>query len=327
MWALGCMLFQLLSGEELVPTDVNQDVTADYIDAAATWTDAKLHMRIHSQVPNEFAQNLLKKLLLVDPTARMSAADVLAHPFLTGQRGKNHQEVLENVALVHQTQRNAQATLHALVDAHQNTEQLLEQLGHVTAQLSSLKQALLRGYFDAAEATVPTSFVVVRDRPSCVTSSDMDRLVASSATALLACVRSVALRTVHGSTITQALAVLTNGQPLYLYLVDEVSGEVVVGGDDGMRRGEGLYPIPIHPSDTSLLTSMLPLLVGGLKVLAHERRGRYVDNATRTWMEDALDMNEEEMGVRMFEDMACKDATHTRVSSRRGVEKTQALVS
>ncbi|RLO12439.1 hypothetical protein DYB28_009408, partial [Aphanomyces astaci] len=94
----GCMLFQLLSGEELVPTDVNQDVTADYIDAAATWTDAKLHMRIHSQVPNEFAQNLLKKLLLVDPTARMSAADVLAHPFLTGQRGKNHQEVLENVA-------------------------------------------------------------------------------------------------------------------------------------------------------------------------------------------------------------------------------------
>ncbi|RHZ26625.1 hypothetical protein DYB31_009715 [Aphanomyces astaci] len=286
----GCMLFQLLSGEELVPTDVNQDVTADYIDAAATWTDAKLHMRIHSQVPNEFAQNLLKQLLLVDPTARVSAAEVLAHPFLTGQRGKNHQAVLENVALVHQTQRNAQATLHALVDAHQNTEQLLEQLGHLTAQLSSLKLALLRGYFDAAEATVPTSFVVVRDRPSCVTSSDMDMLVASSATALLACVRSVALRTVHGSTITQALAVLTNGQPLYLYLVDEVSGEVVVGGDDGgMRRG-GVYPIPIHPSDTSLLTSMLPLLVGGLKVLAHERRGRYVDNATRTWMEDALDM-------------------------------------
>ncbi|RHY75416.1 hypothetical protein DYB30_012743, partial [Aphanomyces astaci] len=310
----GCMLFEMLSGEELVPTDVNQDVTADYIDAAATWTDAKLHMRIHSQVPNEFAQNLLKQLLLVDPTARVSAAEVLAHPFLTGQRGKNHQAVLENVALVHQTQRNAQATLHALVDAHQNTEQLLEQLGHVTAQLSSLKQALLRGYFDAAEATVPTSFVVVRDRPSCVTSSDMDMLVASSATALLACVRSVALRTVHGSTITQALAVLTNGQPLYLYLVDEVSGEVVVGGDDGgMRRG-GVYPIPIHPSDTSLLTSMLPLLVGGLKLLAHERRGRYVDNATRTWMEDALDMdNEAEMGVRMFEDMACKDATHESV--------------
>ncbi|RQM24057.1 hypothetical protein B5M09_007610 [Aphanomyces astaci] len=313
--SISCMLFQLLSGEELVPTDVNQDVTADYIDAAATWTDAKLHMRIHSQVPNEFAQNLLKQLLLVDPTARLSAAEVLAHPFLTGQRGKNHQAVLENVALVHQTQRNAQATLHALVDAHQNTEQLLEQLGHLTAQLSSLKQALLRGYFDAAEATVPTSFVVVRDRPSCVTSSDMDMLVASSATALLACVRSVALRTVHGSTITQALAVLTNGQPLYLYLVDEVSGEVVVGGDDGgMRRGgEGVYPIPIHPSDTSLLTSMLPLLVGGLKVLAHERRGRYVDNATRTWMEDALDMNDEEMGVRMFEDMACKDATHESV--------------
>ncbi|RHY05917.1 hypothetical protein DYB36_013432 [Aphanomyces astaci] len=141
----------------------------------------------------------------------------------------------------------------------------------------------------------------------------MDRLVASSATALLACVRSVALRTVHGSTITQALAVLTNGQPLYLYLVDEVSGEVVVGGDDGRRGGEGVYPIPIHPSDTSLLTSMLPLLVGGLKLLAHERRGRYVDNATRTWMEDALDMNEEEMGVRMFEDMACKDATHESV--------------
>ncbi|RLO13867.1 hypothetical protein DYB28_014604, partial [Aphanomyces astaci] len=72
----------------------------------------------------------------------------------------------------------------------------------------------------------------------------------------------------------------------------------------------------IHPSDTSLLTSMLPLLVGGLKVLAHERRGRYVDNATRTWMEDALDMNEEEMGVRMFEDMACKDATSRHVSVR-----------
>ncbi|KAF0696188.1 Aste57867_13048 [Aphanomyces stellatus] len=48
MWSFGCMVFQMLSGQELVPTDINQNVVLDYIHKAATWTDEKLRQRIEA---------------------------------------------------------------------------------------------------------------------------------------------------------------------------------------------------------------------------------------------------------------------------------------
>ncbi|KAF0713762.1 hypothetical protein As57867_004210, partial [Aphanomyces stellatus] len=84
MWSFGCMMFQMLSGEELVPTDINQNVRLDRMHKAATWTDEKLRQRIDEFIVGEDANDLVKRLLVVDPTERWSATAVLRHPYFTG---------------------------------------------------------------------------------------------------------------------------------------------------------------------------------------------------------------------------------------------------
>ncbi|KAF0716669.1 hypothetical protein As57867_002715, partial [Aphanomyces stellatus] len=63
MWSFGCMMFQMLSGEELVPTDINQNVVLDRMHKAATWTDEKLRQRIDTFIVGEDANDLVKRLL------------------------------------------------------------------------------------------------------------------------------------------------------------------------------------------------------------------------------------------------------------------------
>ncbi|CAK4758002.1 unnamed protein product, partial [Aphanomyces euteiches] len=67
MWALGCMMFQLWTGIELVSTDVNQDVVPDRIEIAATWTDEKLKAYIEENIQCRVKRDLLQHLLVVDP--------------------------------------------------------------------------------------------------------------------------------------------------------------------------------------------------------------------------------------------------------------------
>ncbi|KAH9111025.1 hypothetical protein AeMF1_006954 [Aphanomyces euteiches] len=70
LWSLGCLMYQMWTGVELVSTDINQDVVDDRIETAATWTDEKLKQRIVAKVANSVAQDLLLKLLVVDPKKR-----------------------------------------------------------------------------------------------------------------------------------------------------------------------------------------------------------------------------------------------------------------
>ncbi|CAK4154566.1 unnamed protein product, partial [Aphanomyces euteiches] len=63
LWSLGCLMYQMWTGVELVSTDINQDVVDDRIETAATWTDEKLKQRIVAKVANSVAQDLLLKLL------------------------------------------------------------------------------------------------------------------------------------------------------------------------------------------------------------------------------------------------------------------------
>ncbi|KAF0706077.1 hypothetical protein As57867_006809, partial [Aphanomyces stellatus] len=63
MGSFGCMSFQMLSGQELIPTDINQIVVLGHMHKAATWTDDKLSQRIETFIVDEDAQDLVKRLL------------------------------------------------------------------------------------------------------------------------------------------------------------------------------------------------------------------------------------------------------------------------
>ncbi|ETV96421.1 serine/threonine protein kinase, variant [Aphanomyces invadans] len=278
MWALGCMLFQMVSGEELVPTDVNQDVTADSIHIAATWSDAKLCRRIESQVANQHAQDLLKHLLVVDPASRVSAAAVLDHPFLTGEPGHASTAVVHAFQDIQASHRDVEARLNLLLESAQTTDHLIQT---ARTQLTTLKQSVVRGVFDASEATVPTSFVVFPMRlTSAASSSHIEAAIAQHLRALLASVKSIAQATLRGDALAQVMTSLTNGQPLYLYLVDEVQGSIV------LHDPNHIYPVEIHPQDTSFLAAVVPLLLDGLQAVARAQRATGQSNAA--WF-DAYD--------------------------------------
>ncbi|CAK4067124.1 unnamed protein product [Aphanomyces euteiches] len=81
VWSLGCMMFQMWSGEELVSTDINQDVVASQIEVAANWTDNKLEERIKSQIRDRDARDLLLRILRVHPSDRLSLDVMLEEPY------------------------------------------------------------------------------------------------------------------------------------------------------------------------------------------------------------------------------------------------------
>ncbi|RHY72784.1 hypothetical protein DYB30_008025, partial [Aphanomyces astaci] len=46
-WALGCLMFEMVSGMQLVPTNRDQEILPRFKRMAATWTDQALHKYIH----------------------------------------------------------------------------------------------------------------------------------------------------------------------------------------------------------------------------------------------------------------------------------------
>jgi calcium/calmodulin-dependent protein kinase I len=82
VWALGCVLFEMLSGDQCFPVK-EKDTEAkfysriqkgDYTFNGAAW----IHI-------SPEGKDLVSKLLVVDPTKRLSATEALKHPWITGE--------------------------------------------------------------------------------------------------------------------------------------------------------------------------------------------------------------------------------------------------
>ncbi|KAF0712818.1 Aste57867_4646 [Aphanomyces stellatus] len=81
VWAFGVLKYEMYSGEELVPTDNNQDVCDRNLEEAASWTQENLNKRIRSKISNALVCSLLENLLVVEPKNRMSMSSVLDHVY------------------------------------------------------------------------------------------------------------------------------------------------------------------------------------------------------------------------------------------------------
>ncbi|KAF0689010.1 Aste57867_19486 [Aphanomyces stellatus] len=80
-WALGCLMYELWTGRELVETDNHQHVEEDQIKTAATWTNDKLAELIKANVMHPHAQDLLKHLFVVEKEKRWTMDQVLKHTY------------------------------------------------------------------------------------------------------------------------------------------------------------------------------------------------------------------------------------------------------
>ncbi|KAF0697593.1 Aste57867_11731 [Aphanomyces stellatus] len=244
MWSFGCMVFQMLSGQELVPTDINQNV---------------LRQRIKTFIPSEEAQDLVMRLLVVDPTTRLSATDALNHPYFTGIR--DTRAMIAKLEEMKQTQAKICSQVAEVAESEMLRGRLLEKSSETleTATLE-LERDVASVLLEANDVVVPTSFVVL----PCKTLTG-DSVDATKVTSFMAHLWNTGkmLQAAKGSSVSALVSKLTADGPLYLYLIDEGTGAVVI-----TEEMDSVYPIEIPiRDDNSFLLMNLPFIQSTFKSL------------------------------------------------------------
>ncbi|KAF0702794.1 Aste57867_7744 [Aphanomyces stellatus] len=261
IWAFGCMLYQMYSESELVPTDRNQDVEDEAIARAATWTNDELRERIRHKIPNALARDLIESLLVVDPDCRMNIKQVLAHPYFHVESTSSNALILSKLdKLDYKITSGFQDISTKLTDVTTLTREGLN-------DLAKTKEELMRGIFQATEVLVPTSFVILpfnlRDK-----TIDVENALEETS-GFLHKITKMGERFMDATKANKAIGpiirIVTPGAPLFLYLIDEVNGSPVVPD-----KPDALYPIEIDTKSqdyVAFMTTALPYLQKGFKFL------------------------------------------------------------
>ncbi|KAF0712822.1 Aste57867_4650 [Aphanomyces stellatus] len=266
MWSLGCLMYQMLCGEELIPTDINQDIATDRM---VMWTDEKLCHRIEGNIPDELAQELIKKLLVFDPKDRLSADNVLAHPYITGKL--DFSEIACKMEEIAANSHALTSLVNDLAKVVNTTTELHTQSVEVEVQLNAASGALMQGILESSDVQCPTSFALLPFKLNQAESGnrwsqqlmefvslgkDVYGQLPNDKSKIMDWVEAA------GSMIQPLVDKLKSGETMYLYLIDEGTGEIVA--PDGLGS---VYPIEIATIDDVFWKNGLPWIEKGLKLL------------------------------------------------------------
>jgi serine/threonine protein kinase len=83
MWAVGVLLYILLSGRLPFSGDSDDELFKNILDAQVVWKTPQF------DTVSEDAKDLILKLLVVSPTERYTADDALKHPFIVNNNNTN----------------------------------------------------------------------------------------------------------------------------------------------------------------------------------------------------------------------------------------------
>ncbi|KAF0717419.1 Aste57867_2301 [Aphanomyces stellatus] len=285
IWAFGCMLYHMYSGEELVQTDRNQDVTDNAIQMAASWTNKKLHRLIRSKVKNPLACDLIERLLVVDAEDRLTVDQVLDHPYFSVRQGSNgdvsnmsqqlkefQDRMTKHFEQVHDgvmAVRNTVAIVNENVrEIKQDVKKVLTLNEELMKRIESTKKDLMHGIYEAASVHVPTSFVILPYNIVAEREKDVCGAEEKATTFFHQFVDMISIfnQDMEPDTmVSRALSILSPGDPLFLYLIDEVTGTPVVPDQLG-----DVYPIQIDTRSKAYVDFMstnLPLIQSGFEIL------------------------------------------------------------
>ena len=84
LWALGVILFHMVSGEPLFLSNQADCIDVTSLQVLCEWGDSHKLIKLQ-KIKNPQAQNLVSRLLNKDATRRPSLSAVLLHPFLSGR--------------------------------------------------------------------------------------------------------------------------------------------------------------------------------------------------------------------------------------------------
>ncbi|ETV93652.1 serine/threonine protein kinase, variant [Aphanomyces invadans] len=268
VWAFGVLMYQMYSGVELVPTDRNQDVDDSSIERAATWTEDELALRIQNKVANPLARDLIVKLLAVDPLHRISVKEMLGHGYFDVKLDSSTALQIIEAKL---EKLNDQVT-SGFQTMNDRFDQVVE-LSHVMLkQVGKAKEDLMRGIFQATEVRVPTSFVLLPFNILEKMADDAEGVLDEAANFIRQGMEMGArfMNAVKSSKgIGSVVKLVLPGEPLYLYLIDEVLGAPVVPPllPD---KSKPLYPIKIETKSdeyVAFMATAMPYIQTGFKLL------------------------------------------------------------
>ncbi|KAF0689927.1 Aste57867_18668 [Aphanomyces stellatus] len=268
MWSFGCLMYQMLCGVELISTDINQDIVSDKVKDAATWTDELLHRRIENNIADESAQHLIKQLLVVNPTSRLSMQEVLNHPYFTGVFDLT--EITSKLNEIGEINNSTQIQVQELTESISASQRLQAKLsGEMNAELKCTMDDMTHGILEANEVRVPTTFVLL---PFKLNHSELGNPWSQEFKQFVALGKNISRQIPHDNTnllewiaavrqvIQPLVDELKRGKSMYLYLIDEVTSEIVTSTDS-------VYPIEIPTTDDVFWRNGYPWIGKGLAML------------------------------------------------------------
>ena len=269
LWSLGTVLYKLLSGKSLFDTDKNEDLTSSYgFEDLYHWDDHKRDIKLRN-ITDRKAKSLLRTLLSKDPLERQNIEYVLKHAYVSTDESTTEKIDIQLEEICNKIDRIEKNTLKIMGKIDQSTTKLCNTI------------------FQAAKTDIPTCFIItdheLEIKSELKDEGDTFGFMKSTLTELNEYAGSIENATDESEDSNpieefmenpmQCIGSFVGGymnsnKDVYLYLVDEYSGEPVISRDNSA------YPIQVVLSEdttksnaANYMQSILPVLIVGMRVL------------------------------------------------------------
>jgi len=306
-WALGVLVFTLLTGETLIPSSRDDDCASGAaMHILYSWgTQPEVLSDLYKKITDDAARDLVMQLLKSKPEERPTVAALLAkHPFFNQK----------NLAIISQFNERLKDFGETLQSQAKQLEKMnanilvIKQLSYKNqSELLRTRHVLLKGIFEATEVRTPTTFIVLNSKlPPEPSDGDKEKIldfvtkddgsgvsVQTKHASLTVSAEGADLKLegdlkehydrvqggikwvkrikrigskVAAGEIGTAFQIIKEeiikenlvGNEMYLYLIDELTGEPV--------RAEG-WPIVIT-TPSELVPYLLPLMLVGMRAMS-----------------------------------------------------------
>jgi len=267
-WALGALAFTLLTGKTLIPSTRDDDCDSGAaMHLLYSWgTKPDVLIELFKKIDDDAARDLVQQLLHREPASRPTVASLLEkHPFF-------HPESVSPRQISEMNQR---------LNDVENKLQILIKLNFET------RYVLLKAIFEATEVSTPTTFIVLNkklpDKPSPDKVKNMMDIITADGPDVkiegdlktyhdqvtvgmkwVQGIKSIGAKVAAGEwraafkTIEDGIKDLPVGGEMFLYLIDELTGEPV--------RADK-WPIKIT-KPSKVVPKLLPVMQVGIRAMA-----------------------------------------------------------
>ncbi|KAK1747165.1 serine/threonine-protein kinase [Skeletonema marinoi] len=161
VWSLGVLAFTLLTGEPLIPSNLEDDcLSGTAMHLLKSWgTQPEVLSDRFNKIHDVPARDLVMQLLQRDPAKRPTVASLLdKHPFFHPELSAGTEDQFREMKEYLQNLTNQVEIIHRNV-------LVIKELSHKSqSELLRTRRVLLKGIFEATEVRTPTTFIILNNK-------------------------------------------------------------------------------------------------------------------------------------------------------------------